>query len=146
MLVAQGLLGGAEIPGPKTAGFIAAMLKGLHAWWGDDETPWCGVFVAHCLKASGLPIAKQWWRARGWVGFGQEFSLGHKPRHIPYGALVVLERPPSQHSGHVGFLARPTSFTNGSGVVLLGGNQDNKVSYARYPIGRVLWWGWPVHG
>jgi uncharacterized protein (TIGR02594 family) len=143
MLVAQDLLGQAEIPGPKTAGFIAGMLKGLHAWWGDDETPWCGVFVAHCLKAAGLPIAKQWWRARGWVGHGFLYATSRPVLDIPYGALVVLDRPPSKSHGHVGFHVKATHFNDGPGVVLLGGNQGNKVSYASYPKRRVIYWCWP---
>jgi uncharacterized protein (TIGR02594 family) len=143
MLVAQDLLGQAEIPGPKTAGFIAGMLKGLHAWWGDDETPWCGVFVAHCLKAAGLPIAKQWWRARGWEGFGTPYAPDRFAREIPYGALVVLDRPPGKSHGHVGFYTKPTLLRDGPGLVLLGGNQDNQVSYASYPRRRVVYWCWP---
>lgn len=145
MLEARLLLGQGEIPGPKTAGFIAAALKRLHAWWGDDETPWCGVFVASCLQAAGYPIAKEWWKARGWVGFGQPFPANERATDVPYGALVVLDRPPSKANGHVGFYAG----TARDRVVLLGGNQGTKehptgaVSYASFPRGRVVYWCWP---
>lgn len=145
MAIGGSLQGMAEVPGPKTAGFIAAMLKGLHAWWGDDETPWCGVFVAHCLQAAGLPLAKEWWRARGWQGYGRSFPLSTSSRDIPYGALVVLDRPPRPRDGHVGFFAgrvERSDWRNG-GVSLLGGNQGNAVRYASFPRDRVVYWAWP---
>lgn len=145
MLLASSLRGTEEIPGPKTSGVIAGMLKGLHAWWGDDETPWCGVFAAHCLQESGLPKAKQWWRAKGWVGFGVTIPLDIGVRSIPYGALVVLNRPPRDADGHVGFFDRATYFSTGSGngVSLLAGNQGNKVCSASFPKERVAYWCWP---
>lgn len=148
LLEATRLLGTTETPGPKTTGAIAAMLKGLHAWWGDDETPWCGTFVAHCLKSSSMPIAKQWWRARGWEGFGQELVVPKTSagvRHIPYGALVVLSRPPRPADGHVGFFAGRVAHStwNGGGVSLLAGNQGNAVGFASFPLERVVYWCWP---
>lgn len=143
MVLASSMRGQAEIPGPKTAGFIAGMLKGLHAWWGDDETPWCGVFAAHCLKESGLPTAKAWWRAKGWVDFGIPLPPSLNVRSIPYGALVVLNRPPKPGDGHVGFFDRSTYFSTGDGVSLLAGNQGNQVCSASFPRQRVAYWCWP---
>lgn len=144
MLTAMACLWRKEVPGPQTADFISAMLKRLHAWWGDDETPWCGTFVAGCLQEAGLPVASQWWRARGWVGFGHYLPLNASVQDIPYGALVVLDRPPSLSNGHVGFYAGRADARYGrDGLVLLGGNQGDAVSYASFPRRRVIYWSWP---
>lgn len=142
MAEAKSHLGKAEIPGVQTAGFIAAMLRNVHAWWGDDETPWCGVFVAHCLKTAGRPLAKQWWKARGWVGYGYPWPLRNA---IPYGALVVLNRPPRVSDGHVGFFTGRVQMQQWptGGVKLLAGNQGNKVCHASFDARRVIYWGWP---
>lgn len=47
---ARSQIGVREIPGAPTAPAIAAWLNRLRAWWTDDETPWCGVFVAACQQ------------------------------------------------------------------------------------------------
>ena len=41
-------IGLAEIPGKQHNPVIVNWLTALGAWWNDDETPWCGTFVAHC--------------------------------------------------------------------------------------------------
>ena len=51
-------MGTQEVPGPQHNSKILGWLAQLKAWWRDDETPWCGVLVAYCLQASGLPIPR----------------------------------------------------------------------------------------
>lgn len=51
-----------EVQGPKHNGIILGWLEKLNAWWKDDETPWCGVFVAHCMQEAGLPFPKYYMR------------------------------------------------------------------------------------
>jgi hypothetical protein len=33
----------------------------------DDETPWCGTYVAHCLQTSGVKFPKDWFRALAYL-------------------------------------------------------------------------------
>ena len=44
--IARSYEGLKEIPGPRHNQTIIRWLGKLKAWWSDDETPWCGVFVA----------------------------------------------------------------------------------------------------
>jgi uncharacterized protein (TIGR02594 family) len=142
-------LGKAETPGPQTAPFISKWLKTLHAPWLDDETPWCGTAVAGCLEAVGLQYPKTYYRARSWVGFGIPIATGKAEvadrwPHIPYGALLVLDRPPSTSDGHVGFYAGTAQRTDTpQAVSLLAGNQGNAVTFASFPMRRVIYAGWP---
>lgn len=146
----QQYLGRAEIPGPRTAPFIANWLRRLHTPWTDDETPWCGVAMAGVMEALGLPYPRMYYRARKWVGYGRPIATGkaevaRMARSIPYGAICVLDRPPSPSDGHVGIycgLRQPTGAA--STISLLAGNQGNAVTYASFPLYRVLYVGWPA--
>lgn len=123
--------GVAEIPGPKTNDFISRWLHYLGAWWSDDETPWCGVFVAHCIKSAGLPLPKYWMRAKAWVEWGSKLSAP-----VP-GCIAVLER---KGGGHVFFVLGRTPEGN---LVGIGGNQGNRVSIATFERSRVIAYVWP---
>ena len=74
---------------------IQAWLKDLGAWWKDDETPWCGVFVAHCLKVGGRDLPKNWFRAKEYETYGLPL------KQPAYGCVVTFTR---QGGGHVGFV------------------------------------------
>lgn len=125
-------IGITEIPGPKTSAVIGSWLHRLRAWWADDETPWCGVFVAACVDAAGLPLPKNWMRAKAWAEWGSRLSSP-----VP-GCIVVFER---QGGGHVGFVVGRTAQGH---LMVLGGNQGNKVSIAPFDTGRVVAYVWPA--
>ncbi len=121
-----------EIPGPKHNLTILSWLSQLKAWWKDDETPWCGVFTAHCFRVSGMQLPKHWMRAKDWGnGWGTRLE---KP--VP-GCVVVFER---QGGGHVGFVLGITKLNE---LVVLGGNQSNSVNIARFSRDRVFGYYWP---
>ena len=121
-----------EIPGPKHNITILGWLESLKAWWRDDETPWCGVYVAHCFRVSGLTVPKMWMRAKEWSnGWGIRL-----PGPVP-GCVVVFER---QGGGHVGFLV---GISSNNELVVLGGNQSNMVNYAKFSRDRVVGYYWP---
>lgn len=122
----------AEIPGPKHHPEILRWLKKLQAWWADDETPWCGVFVAHCMQEAGLPIPKFWMRAKAWAEWGTRLASP-----VP-GCVVVFER---KGGGHVGFVVGRTSSNL---LMVLGGNQGNRVSIAPFESSRVIGYFWPA--
>lgn len=121
----------AEIPGPKHSPVIQSWLHKLRAWWSDDETPWCGVFVAHCIEASGFALPKYWMRARAWADWGTRLAAP-----VP-GCIAVFERA---GGGHVGFVVGRTSADR---LMVLGGNQGNQVSIAQFNRARVIAYVWP---
>lgn len=127
--VAKRYLGLKEIPGPKHNSVILKWLQKLKAWWADDETPWCGVFVAECLGEAGLPKPKNWFRALGWKDYGVEVS----PR---IGAILVFSRT---GGGHVGFYAGEDK----NNFYVLGGNQGNSVSLTWVNKSRLVACRWP---
>lgn len=100
---------------------ILKWLKTLGAWWSEDETPWCGVFVAHCLKVAGVKYPKHWYRALDYVNYGAKIT---KPA---YGCVAIKNR---KGGGHVCFVVGRDTKTGK--LVCLGGNQSNMVCYALY--------------
>lgn len=128
---ARTYLGTAEIPGKQHNPTIIRWLKELKSWWLEDETAWCGTYVAAVLRESGLPVAKHWYRAKDWLNWGIPIA------DAAPGCVVVYDRT---GGGHVGFaVARDTS----DRILTLGGNQGNRVSIAPFPRWRVLGYRWP---
>jgi uncharacterized protein (TIGR02594 family) len=121
-----------EIPGPRHDSTIVMWLKKLNAWWTDDETPWCGVFVAHCMQSCNLKTPKYWMRAKDW-----NEGWGVKLKNPIVGCVVVFER---KGGGHVGFVLGETSDDR---LVVLGGNQSNMVNIAKFDKSRVVGYYWP---
>lgn len=120
-----------EVPGKAHSPVIVGWLTSLKAWWRDDETPWCGVFVAHCMREAGQSLPKHWYRAKGWLDWGLEVGPVH-------GAVVVFER---QGGGHVGLLVGKDPADN---LLVLGGNQGNQVNVRTFVPDRVLGYRWPA--
>lgn len=110
-----------EIKGPKTNPEIAKWLKALGAWYDDDETAWCGTFVAWCLKSAGVKYAKAWYRALDYCNYGVKLS---KPC---YGCVAIKSR---SGGGHVCFVVGRDKKTGK--LVVLGGNQSDQVCLALY--------------
>lgn len=131
-LEARKHLGLAEIPGKEHSPTILAMLKSLKAWWADDETPWCGVFVAHCMRVAGVALPRDWMRAKAWASWGQGLT------GPVVGCVVVFER---QGGGHVGFVVGRDQTNR---LLVLGGNQGNKVTVAPFDLNRVVGYRWPA--
>ena len=130
--IARGLQGLKEIPGPKHNSTIQKWLTDLRAWWQDDETPWCGTFVAHCLQAAGQPITKNWFRAKEWANYGKGLDLSA----LSPGAVLVFART---GGGHVGFYVGESK----GYYSVLGGNQSNAVNIMRIEKTRCIAARWP---
>ncbi|MDB5687861.1 MAG: hypothetical protein JWR77_2450 [Rhizorhabdus sp.] len=124
------LIGVREVPGPGNSTIITGWLKALKAWWADDATPWCGVFVAHVMQHAGKALPKAWYRAKAWLEWGK-----FCPAAI--GAVCVLDR---EGGGHV-FIVTKVSKSFVWGV---GGNQGDKVCEAKFDRKRVLGFRWPA--
>jgi uncharacterized protein (TIGR02594 family) len=131
LVEAERHLGVTEIPGSKTNATIGGWLKRLGAWWSDDATPWCGVFVAHCMEASGIALPKYWMRAKDWAAWGSKLSAPET------GCVVVFER---KGGGHVGFVVGRTMAGN---LLVLGGNQGDMVKISEFSRDRVIGYYWP---
>ena len=130
--IAEAYTGLSEIRGPKHNSKIVGWLDKLGAWWRDDETPWCGVFVAHCVQDVGLPYPKYYMRAKDWVYYG---SLLRRDRLAP-GAILVFDRA---GGGHVGFYVGEDA----GHYYVLGGNQGNAVNVMKLGKSRLLASRWP---
>jgi uncharacterized protein (TIGR02594 family) len=121
-----------EVPGPRHNPRIQSWLRRLKAWWTDDETPWCGTFVAHCLEAAGQPIITNWFRARDWASYGANLRAAH----VAPGALLVFSRA---GGGHVGFYVGEDALH----YYVLGGNQKNQVRIDPLAKARCIAIRWP---
>lgn len=130
---ARRYIGVREIRGPRHEPVIRRWLRRLQAWWDDDETPWCGVFVAAVMEESGVKPPEHWYRARAWLDWGNPIGTP------AVGCVVVFERGPT--SGHVGFVVGLDTHGN---LLVLGGNQGDAVTIAAFPQSRVLGYRWPA--
>ena len=133
---ARRLIGTREAPGPGSNPEILDWADGLGLdSYSDDDIPWCGLFVAHCI-ASQLPeepLPPNILAARAWQAFGRPVT----PRA---GAVLVFWRGKrAGWQGHVGFYASEDAST----FHVLGGNQSNAVNIARISKSRLLGAFWP---
>ena len=94
----------------------------------DDSTAWCCAYVNWVLNTAGFCHSNRL-DARSYLEVG--FSTAMPER----GDIAVLWREsPNSWKGHVGFLMNQKATT----VLLLGGNQDNKVGIKEYNKDRIL--------
>ena len=102
------------------------------SWYFEDETPWCGLFIGHCLGKSGSAVIKDWYRAKAWAAAGLT-----KLDAPAYGCIAVKSR---QGGGHVFFVVGK----NAKGQILgLGGNQGNTVSIIPFNPTDIDGYYWP---
>jgi uncharacterized protein (TIGR02594 family) len=95
--------------------------------------PWCGLFVAHCLRYANRYVVPLWFRARAW-----ESDNMTKLKAPAYGCIVTFTR---QGGGHVGFVVGKNAQGN---IMVLGGNQSNMVNIAPFAQNRVTGYYWPA--
>lgn len=128
-----------EVKGSQHNPAIIKMLAGMgkfsneaKAWWRDDETPWCGLFVGYILGLSGRYVVKEWYRAKEWAS-----PLLTKLDRPAYGSIAVMSR---HGGGHVGFVVG----INAKGqIMLLGGNQGDMVQISAFDPSRIDGYYWP---
>ena len=109
-----------EIKGSRHNPIILSWLKKLKAWWNDDESAWCGLYVAYCLQEANVPTPKHWYRALDYLNYGTKL---YKPA---YGCVAVKKR---KGGGHVCFVVGTTEEGK---LVCLGGNQNDGVCLGFY--------------
>lgn len=124
-----------EVGGAGDNEVIKAWATDLDIPYRDDETPWCGLFVAHCVgsQLSDEPLPTVPLRARSWEDFGD------KVHPQPAAVMVFWRGSPNGGNGHVGFYAGEDE----SHFHVLGGNQSDMVSVTRVPREKFLEARWP---
>jgi uncharacterized protein (TIGR02594 family) len=136
LLEAQRCIGITETQGPASNPLIIGWGHRLRISYANDEIPWCGLFVAHCvgaqLPAEPLPINPL--GARNWARLGVPCAVPQ-----PGAILVFWRKSLASGLGHVGFYIGEDA----SSFHVLGGNQGDKVCVTRMPRDRFLTARWP---
>ena len=135
LVIARAELGVAEIVGNQHNPRILEYHKTTTLGASSDEVSWCASFANWCLEKSYKTGTKSA-LARSFLGWGMIV----KDEDVELGDIVVLKRGKEPWQGHVGFfISRDETF-----VYILGGNQSNKVSIAKYDLKDVLGYRRPV--
>lgn len=102
------------------------------------RTEWCAAFVNAVLDVNNIPgsdsVSQTPLMARSFMQWGDSVS----PEDIQKGDVVVFPRGNEGWQGHVGFYVGSTFKDDGEYYVILGGNQDNRVSYEFYKATRAI--------
>lgn len=98
-----------------------------------NKTPWCSAFACRVLEDVGIESPRSA-RARDFLRWPGAI---HLLAPVP-GAICVFRRGPD--AGHVGFA---TDYPRAGKVLLLGGNQDNRVCEQRKSVSDLLGVLWP---
>lgn len=133
---ARRLIGVREKVGPGNNPVIIDWASNADIDYGDDEIPWCGLFVAHCMTSTlrDEPLPRNPLGARSWERFGA-------PCTEQLGAVIVFWRERLDGwQGHVGLYAGQDN----TAYHVLGGNQGDAVSITRIAKGRKLALRWPA--
>lgn len=134
---ARRYLGLRETAGPGNTPAILAWAKSFGGWVASffvaDATPWCGLFVGHCLMVANLRnMPKNPLAALSWLTYGVPLA------EPALGCLAVFAR---NGGGHVGFY-----LGEHDGLIrVLGGNQHNdSVSIDWVKRERLRGYRWPA--
>ena len=126
-----------EIPGPLDNPEIVKYFKAFKqtSWIDDDETPWCAIAQAWCLKEADVsdPLPSNPASALAFLEFGEAID-----RPV-FGALGIKRR---YRRGKVigGHIAQAVGADPRRGIVyMLGGNQGNMWSVRAYDAKLFVW-------
>ncbi|MEP3264413.1 MAG: TIGR02594 family protein [Hyphomicrobiales bacterium] len=112
-------------------------------WWvklglpfRTDETPWCAGYVCGVLEEAGIRSTRSAAaRSFNWSRWGRVLD------GPAVGCVVSMWRGKRKGaSGHLGFVVGRDRFNN---LMVLGGNQANRVSIRPFKRARVLSYHWP---
>lgn len=130
------LIGLAEGPGPADNPAILAWATEADVPFDRDETPWCGLFIAHCFAATvpDEPLPANLLGARQWLRFGV-------PVAPQLGAILVFWR--GSRDGWAGHVALYWA-EDATSYHVLGGNQSDAVTITKIAKSRLLGARWPA--
>lgn len=121
--IAIGEIGIKEHPGDQHNPRIVEYHKACDLKAKTDEISWCSAFVNWCFLKSGIDLRTRSAAAISWAKWGVKVE---QPK---VGDIVVFRRVDSSWRGHVGFFVA----SDEKRVLVLGGNQNNEVSFQWYP-------------
>lgn len=142
--IARSLTGTREIAGARNNPLILQWvreivdaypdLKNTVGWYGEDSTPWCGLFIGYCVAKSGHRPPTMMLGAANWA---RDWADGVALREPALGCIMVMTRT---GGGHVTFYeGEDDSYYFGR-----GGNQSDTVNVSRFPKSRnYLGFMWP---
>ena len=119
-----------EVPGgghPRILEYLATCSDLEEGEAERDSTPWCSAFVNWCFERNGIAGTGSGW-ARSWAEWGEPVDF---PR---LGAVAVWARGRTSPDepvvkGHVAFVVEDL----GDALLVLGGNQSDRVCLKAYP-------------
>jgi uncharacterized protein (TIGR02594 family) len=122
-------IGQKEIPGPQNNPRILEYWRSITNDSSiTEDMPWTSAFIEWSLNQVGIKGPKSG-LARSWASWGRPLS------EPAIGCIVVFWRDsPTGMLGHVGFYVGEDA----DNVIVVGGNQNNSVSLAKFPKSRVL--------
>lgn len=131
MTIARSLLGTKELKGSADNPKIMEMYRAVgHHWVEHDEVAWCAAFAGHCLEKAGV-LSTRKLNARSYLTWGEKVA---GPEQAKEGDIAIFSRGSGTAQGHVAFFLKDA----GSRIEVLGGNQSDAVTVARYPKSRLL--------
>jgi uncharacterized protein (TIGR02594 family) len=131
MTIARNYVGTRELKGSPDNPKIMEMYRTVgHDWVEHDEVAWCAAFVGHCLEKAGVSSTRKL-NARSYLTWGEKVPGIEQARE---GDVVIFTRGSSTTQGHIAFFLKAT----GSQIEVLGGNQSDGVTVARYARSRLL--------
>lgn len=133
MKIAYSLNGTKEFAGKTNNPTILGWAKKVGGWiasfYKEDSIPWCGLYVAHCMKEAGFPVKQDALSALSWANYERSCEPC-------VGAIMVFKR---SGGGHVGFYVGEDH----EAYHILGGNQSDMVNVARVAKNRHVATRWP---
>lgn len=137
LTIARSLIGVREVPGAGNSATIMGWIRrlgigALGVVVNADSVPWCGTFVAYCVKEAGLKPAPIAVRAKAWAAWEANIAADR----LAPGAILVFDR---QGGGHVGFYVGEDDLS----YHVLGGNQSDAVNIMRLAKSRCIARRWP---
>lgn len=129
--VAYSYLNLREYPGKRHNSTILQWWKDLGLPFRDDETPWCAGYVGGVLEEVGIKSTRSAAaRSYNWTAWGKVH------REPAVGDVVTFWRGSRRGPyGHVGFVVGKDRKGN---LMVLGGNQGNRVSIRPFSRARIL--------
>jgi uncharacterized protein (TIGR02594 family) len=97
----------------------------------SDLTPWCSSFACWTMERGGYRSTRSA-AARSWLRWGT-------PSAAKLGAVAVFQRGLNPNAGHVAYYIA----SDGPRILVLGGNQNNRVCRTWYKAAALLGYRWP---
>lgn len=128
--LAKSQLGVKEVEGKKNNPDILKYHEATTLKAQDETVAWCSAFINWCFQACGADKGTRSAAARSWLKWGKEVKL----KDAMIGDVVIFSRGNSSWQGHVAFYLNHDD----TWVEVLGGNQSDAVSVAKYSRSKLL--------